>query len=129
MARRFGDPTDFLRQLEVQQPGPQYKPRPKYTPTELADLNRRERLSHRRQGQEWTNWRRYHCVEEAESPNRCMLWIPGWPDVDCTIFGTYVSYHTTKPTRLVLCSGHYSREIQKHELHPLNRDLESARET
>jgi hypothetical protein len=105
-------PEEFLRDLEQQQPVPVYRPRPKFTRAQMLEMIRAERIIFRGKGQEWTNWRPFHCVEEARSPNRCMHWEPHFRDATCTIIATFVAYHTTKPERLCLCTGHFWAAVE-----------------
>lgn len=115
MPTRFTDPTEFLRELEKWGPATVYQPRRTYTAFDLTGMIRVERRSTREQGMEWTNWRKFHCVEEAVSPNRCMFWRPNYRrDPHCTIVATYVSYHTRKAERLCLCTGHFREEERRY---------------
>jgi len=109
------DPKEFLRQLEQREPTSEFRLlRRKYSREQLREMIRAERLIFRDRGREWTNWRHYHCVEEARSPNRCLQWEPVFRDPVCTVIGTFVSYHTTLPETLCLCSGHFWHEAETH---------------
>jgi hypothetical protein len=81
--------------------------RSRYTIAQLREMIGVERIIAREEGHEWTEWRPFHCVEEARSPNRCVMWFPDWHNPICTIIATYVAYHTNRQETLSMCTGHH----------------------
>ena len=115
MSTRFTDPTEFLRELEQHGLENAFALRPAYTRLELNRMIRVERDVARQRELDWTNWRKFHCLEEAASPNRCMHWQPNARQPYCTVVAIYVSYHTRRPERLFLCTGHYLEEERRYQ--------------
>ena len=91
-----------------------FQPRRVFSRDQLREMINAERLLAREKGLEWTCWRKFHCVEEAVGPNRCMFWQPYYRQPHCTIIATYVSYHTRRAERMRICNGHFEEELRRY---------------
>ena len=72
----------------------------------VRELIRRSREA----GEQWTDWRKFYCNEEATGNARCQC-KPRMPY--CTRIAIYVSYNTTTDGRVVICQGCFEERYLK----------------
>lgn len=78
------------------------------TPETLKAIIEAEQAWAKADGKHWTNWRKFHCNEEATGIARCISQPrPSY----CTQFAIYVSYSTGYPGRTVYCEGCFENKV------------------